>query len=70
MNKKILIEGMTCGHCVMRVENAIKEVEGVKSVKVNLKEKLANVEITQNVDNEKLINAIDEVGYNVVRIEE
>lgn len=70
MNKKILIEGMTCEHCVKRVENAIKEVEGVKSVKVNLKEKYANVDFSKKVDNAKLINAIDEVGYNVIGIEE
>jgi copper ion binding protein len=70
MTKKIVIEGMSCGHCVKRVETALKEVCGIKSVKVNLKEKYADVELAHNVENAKIIDAIDEVGYKVVNIEE
>ena len=33
---KILnIEGMSCMHCVKKVETALNEVKGVKSVKIN-----------------------------------
>ncbi len=70
MNKKILIEGMACGHCVMHIESALKEIEGVKSVKVNLKGKFAEVQLSNIVENSKLINAIEETGYRVVNIEE
>lgn len=70
MNKKIKIEGMTCGHCVMHIETALKEVDGVHSVKVNLKGKFAEVQLTKSVENTKLVEAIDEAGYKVVDIEE
>ncbi|MEZ0536663.1 heavy-metal-associated domain-containing protein [Caldicellulosiruptoraceae bacterium PP1] len=69
MKKKISIEGMTCQHCVRRVENALKELDGVKSVKVDLAGKSAEVELTQDIDNQKIIAAIDDVGYEVTKIE-
>ena len=34
--KTILIEGMSCGHCSKRVEEALKAIKGVKSVSVSL----------------------------------
>jgi copper chaperone len=69
MNKKIFIEGMSCGHCVKHVEEALKEICGVKSVKVDLAGKYAVVELAHEVDDEKLRSAIDEAGYEVTRIE-
>lgn len=69
MTKKLLIEGMTCDHCVMHVEEALKDICGVKSVKVDLKGKNAVVELAHPVEDEKLKAAIDEAGYKVVGIE-
>ncbi|HHV98752.1 MAG TPA: heavy-metal-associated domain-containing protein [Clostridiaceae bacterium] len=69
MRKKIIIEGMSCNHCVAHVESALMEVEGVKSVKVDLKGKNALVELSHDVDDSKLIAAIDDAGYEVIRIE-
>ena len=36
MTKKIYIEGMSCSHCVGHVEEALKEICGVKEVTVEL----------------------------------
>ena len=70
MRKKILIEGMSCGHCVNHVTEALSEIDGVKNVNVNLGEKYAMVDVANN-DLEKAIKfAIDEAGYEVVAIEE
>lgn len=69
MTKKLFIEGMSCGHCAAHVEEALKEVDGIKSVKVTLKDKNAVIELTHDVDDEKLKEAIDEAGYELVRIE-
>ncbi|KUO52665.1 MAG: heavy metal transport/detoxification protein [Desulfitibacter sp. BRH_c19] len=68
MTKKIFIEGMTCGHCAMNVEEAIKGVCGVKSVKVDIAGKSAIVELTHEVDDEKLKLAIEDAGYKVTLI--
>jgi copper ion binding protein len=68
MNKKIYIEGMSCGHCVKHVEEALKELSEVKSVKVSLEDKVADVELTQDIADEKIKAAIDDAGYEVVKI--
>jgi copper chaperone len=69
MKKRISIEGMSCGHCVKHVTNALNEVSGVKSVDVKLEEKYADVEV-DNVKDEDLKYAIEDAGYDVVSIVE
>ncbi|WP_297429750.1 heavy-metal-associated domain-containing protein [Clostridium sp.] len=68
MKKKILIEGMSCEHCVAHVKNALEGIDGVSSVEVSLEGKYATAET--DVDNEILKEAIEEEGYDVVKIEE
>lgn len=68
MKKKILIEGMSCKNCVAHVTKALEGLEGVASVDVNLEGKCATVET--NVSNEILKDAIEEEGYDVIKIEE
>lgn len=62
---KVLIDGMTCNHCVMNVRNAINST-GVESVDVNLNENAAY--ITGNFDAEKIKNAVENIGYKFVGI--
>lgn len=69
MTKKLLIEGMTCEHCVRHVEEALKELEGVTSAKANLKEKNALVELNQDISEDTFKEAIEEVGYDLLGIE-
>jgi copper chaperone len=66
MKKKILIEGMSCQHCVGHVKEALEGLDKVTSVEVSLEDKWAIVE-TENSDDE-LKNAIKEEGYDVVNI--
>lgn len=67
MKKKIMIEGMSCGHCVKHVQEALEGLDGVSSVEVNLAEKYAVVETT--VEDSQLQEAIDDAGYDVISIE-
>jgi len=69
MAKKIHIEGMSCDHCVKHVTTALIEVDGVKDVKVDLKGKVAEVELAGTVDDSKLKEAVEEAGYEVTGIE-
>lgn len=69
MRKKLLIEGMSCGHCVKHATEALQEVAGVTHVEVTLENKSAVIE-GNNISNESLKTAIDEVGYVVISIEE
>ncbi len=68
MKKLVSIEGMSCGHCVRHVEEALKELAGVVSVVVDLKEKNAVVEMNQELSDEQIKGAIEEAGYDVVGI--
>ncbi len=68
MTKKITIEGMSCQHCVKHVKEALEELDGIKSVKVSLESKYAEIELNHDVDNEKIKASIDEAGYEVTSI--
>lgn len=70
MKKKILIEGMSCGHCVNHVKEALSELNGVTSVDVNLDGKYAVLEANTDVKDEEIKFAIDDAGYDVVEISE
>ncbi len=67
MKKKINIEGMSCGHCVAHVKEALEELSNIKVLEVNLDKKAALVDT--DIDNNILISAIDEAGYDVISID-
>lgn len=66
MKAKFIISGMSCGHCVKRVDNALKDLEGVTSAEVTVGE--AIVEGTASI--EAIKEAIDDAGYDVEKVEE
>ena len=68
MKKEILIEGMTCNHCKMRVEKALGEIEGVNNVSVDLEAKKATLEIVSEVGDAVLKEAVEDAGYDVTAI--
>ena len=68
ITKTIFIEGMSCGHCSKRVEEALKSVKRVKSVAVSLEEKKADVVLKNDISNEILKSAVEDVGFEVVDI--
>lgn len=67
MEKVMYVEGMTCGHCQARVEKALNKIDGVNA-KVDLANKLVNVKLAANVDNNVLKEAVENVGYDVTSI--
>lgn len=67
MKKTLLVEGMSCGHCEKAVKAALGELPEVKNVEVDLSTKKVVVEGEGLVD-DKLREAIDEAGYEVVEI--
>ena len=61
------VEGMSCDGCVKSVEQALKALDGVGAVNVNLAEK--SVEILYNVEKQSvqtLTAAIENTGFDVV----
>ncbi len=57
----LAITGMTCGHCVRAVTNALQAVPGVASATVSLEEGRARV--TGTADAAPLIAAVAAEGY-------
>lgn len=68
MKKIISIEGMSCGHCAGRVTDALGKINNVENVNVDLVEKTATVELSQNVEDIQLKEAVQDVGYVVNEI--
>jgi copper chaperone len=62
MNIELNVSGMTCGHCKAAVEKALKNVNGVADVNVNLEAGKAEVK-GENVSLEALVAAVTEEGY-------
>lgn len=60
----INVEGMSCGHCVMRIKKAIEGVQGIKKADVSLENRQAVVEFDEEkTDMEKIKAAVKEAGY-------
>lgn len=70
MKKKIIVEGMSCGHCVNHVKTALEDLNGVTNVSVDLASKTAVVEADSDIQDADIKFAIEDAGYEVVSIEE
>ena len=64
------VEEMSCASCVSRVEKALKKIDGVINVSVNLATEKATVEANTNVKLDTLMAAVDKAGYHAVKITE
>ncbi len=68
MKKEIIIEGMACEHCSRNVENALRNIDEISDVNVNLKEKKAIIVLTKDIQDNKLFEVIKKAGYTPVRV--
>jgi copper chaperone len=59
---ELRIEGMSCGHCVKTVEQALRGVPGVTRVEVEIGK--AHVEAQGTVTRQALIAAVAEADYS------
>ena len=65
----IPIGGMTCASCASSVEKAVRKLDGIDSVKVNIATEKANISYDQSiVQLSKIKEAIEEAGYRVLEI--
>jgi len=62
--QKLHIKGMTCASCVRRVEKALQRVPGVQQAIVNLATEQAEVELSEPVPPDALIEAVRLAGYD------
>ncbi|MBM6614961.1 copper chaperone CopZ [Desemzia sp. RIT804] len=58
------IKGMSCAHCVNKVETALQGQQGVEKAKVNLKKEIAKIKYDETIQTlDHLILEVKEVGY-------
>ncbi len=63
----IKISGMSCHHCLQRIENALKQTRGVNMTRVDLAEEEAYVKYDPSKINEDvLLQVISDLGYEGV----
>ena len=69
MRRIISIEGMSCGNCVKHVITGLEKIEGVTNVEVDLKSGKAYVSCNEAITDDKLKEAVEDMGYDVTGIE-
>ena len=63
MKKIIKIDGMGCQKCVAHVKEALETLDGVDLLEVKIGE--ASVDIPEGYDFKKIVEALDDAGYEV-----
>lgn len=66
--KTIKIEGMQCNHCKMTVEKALKSIDGITKVEVNLENKSAIIENEKEIEDSQIKEVIEAEGFQVMNI--
>ena len=59
------VKGMMCKGCENRVENALKNIDGIEDVKADHNLEQVKVTLSKDVNKEQIINKIEDIGYEV-----
>lgn len=59
----LTVEKMTCGHCKEKVENALKNISGVITAKVDLDKKMATLTVRNKVAQKDIQLAVENAGF-------
>jgi len=60
------VNGMVCGGCEKRVQNVLKNIEGVEEAIANYNENIVKIILNENVFIDELKNTINDIGFEVV----
>lgn len=63
MNQSFQVQGMSCGHCVNAVTQAVRSIDPEAEVKVDLAS--GKVDVQSQQDPAAIARAIEEEGYKV-----
>lgn len=61
----INVEGMMCEGCENRIQNALKNIEGIEDVIANHKDGTVTI-IAENIDIEKIKEMIEDIGFVIL----
>lgn len=57
------VPDISCDHCKQSIEGEVSQLQGVASVEVDVQAK--TVTVTGELDEQAIVSAIDEAGYEV-----
>lgn len=63
------IDGMSCGHCLNAVNQALGAVPGATIASVRIGRAEVQVEGEAGATSDQLVAAVEEAGYNVAHVE-
>ena len=61
----IKVEGMVCNGCENRVQNVIKQIEGVEKVIAKHEDGTVAIILNKEIDNEIIKEKIEDIGFTV-----
>jgi copper chaperone len=63
------VEGMTCGHCEIAVQDAIRKLPGIKKAKASRRKRQAAVDYDAAlVSTDQIVEAVNNTGYSVLGV--
>lgn len=66
--RTLSVPDISCNHCKMSIEGAVGDLAGVDSVAVDIAGRTVDFKFDETtVDLDRIIKAIEEVGYEVAR---
>lgn len=66
---ELVIKGMTCADCEVKVKEALLKCTGVKNAQVSYKEGIAVIEASADIDADEIVDAVKKAGFTVVEEE-
>ncbi|NVK18102.1 MAG: heavy-metal-associated domain-containing protein [Methylocystaceae bacterium] len=64
MSNSYIVEGMSCGHCVQAVTNALKNIKEDADIQIDLDQK--KVTVSQIDDETAIKEAIEDAGFDFI----
>ena len=68
MTNEFQVTGMTCGHCESAVRGEVSKLGGIAQVEVSASSGRLVITAVEPLDDADVIAAVDEAGYEAVRI--
>lgn len=61
----ITVEGMVCNGCENRLQNVVKQIEGVEKVNANHKDGTVTIILNQEINKDLIKEKIEDIGFKV-----
>ncbi len=68
MTQEFTVPAISCGHCVNAITKEVSALQGVNNVDVDLNTKHVKVQTNGQVATDTIVAAINEAGYDEVRV--